>query len=211
MVDGTGQFTLTGVPPGTVTMTFTGENISASITLNNVAIDDEIRIDIRFNGNSVRVESENRGRRGDDDDDDDDDEDNEVEGVVSGLSGTCPALMITIGTRVVVTNSATVFDDPCIGIRIGVRIEALGRTAANGMFTATRVEIEEDKVEGVVSGLTGTCPALMFTIGTRVVITSNATRFDVPCSSLRNGLRIEARGTTAANGSLTATRVEVDD
>ena len=36
MVDGTGQFTMTGVPPGTVTLTFTGEGVSASLTLNNV-------------------------------------------------------------------------------------------------------------------------------------------------------------------------------
>ena len=127
MVDGTGQFTLNGVPPGTVTITFTGDRVSASITLNNVAVGDEIRIDVRLNGNSARVESENRGRR-DDDEDDDDDEANEVEGVVSGLTGTCPALAFAVGTRVVITNSATRFDDPCSSIRNGVRIEARGST-----------------------------------------------------------------------------------
>ena len=138
MVDGTGQFTLNGVPPGTVTITFTGNNISASITLNNVAVGDEIRIEVRLNGTSARIESENRGRRDDDDDDED-----EVEGVVSGLTGTCPALTFTVGTQVVITNSTTVFDDPCSSIRTGLRIEARDQGRTNGTFTATRVEIDD--------------------------------------------------------------------
>ena len=37
---------MTGVPPGTVTLTFTGEGVSASLTLNNVNAGDEIRIEV---------------------------------------------------------------------------------------------------------------------------------------------------------------------
>src|SRR5262245_56129989 len=59
-VDGTGQFTMDGVPPGTVTLTFAGEGVSASITLNNVAAGDEIRIEVRLNGTSARIEAETR-------------------------------------------------------------------------------------------------------------------------------------------------------
>ena len=55
MVDGAGQFTMNGVPPGAVTLTFTGEGVSASLTLNNVNAGDEIRIDVRLNGNSARA------------------------------------------------------------------------------------------------------------------------------------------------------------
>ena len=151
MVDGAGQFTLNGVPPGTVTLTFTGNNVSASITLNNVAVGDEIQIEIRLNGGtSARVESERR-RRGDDGDDDDDDDDdvnkdeaNEVEGSVSSLTGTCPALTFAIGSRVVKTTSATIFEDSCGGVRNGVRVEARGSRAADGTFMATRVELDDD-------------------------------------------------------------------
>jgi hypothetical protein len=140
MVDGTGQFTMNGVPPGTVTLTFAGEGVSASITLNNVNAGDEIRIDVRLNGANARIESENRHRR--DDDNDDDDDANEVKGTVSGLTGTCPDLTFTVGTRVVRTGSATVFDDRCTDIRNGVRVEATGTRAENGTFTATRVEVD---------------------------------------------------------------------
>ena len=145
MVDGAGQFTLNGVPPGTVTLTFTGNNVSASITLNNVNVGDEIQIEIRLNGTSARVESERRGRDDDDDDEEDRDRDeaNEVEGGVSALSGTCPVLTFAVGARIVKTSSATVFDDACRDIRNGVRVEARGSRAADGTFTATRVEIDD--------------------------------------------------------------------
>jgi hypothetical protein len=143
MVDGTGQFTMNGVPPGTVTLTFTGEGVTASITLNNVQAGDEIRIEVRLNGSSARIESENR-RHGDDEDDDEDrDEANEVEGTVSALNGTCPALTFTVGTRVVRTGSATVFDDRCTDVRNGVRVEVKGTRMNDGTFTASRVEVDD--------------------------------------------------------------------
>ena len=145
MVDGAGQFTMNGVPPGTVTLTFTGEGVSASITLNNVNAGDEIRIEVRLSGNSARIESETR-RQGDDDDDDDDedrDEANEVKGTISALSGTCPALTFTIGTRLVRTGSTTVFDDRCTDVANGVRVEVKGTRANDGTFTAARVEIDD--------------------------------------------------------------------
>ena len=145
MVDGAGQFTMNGVPPGTVTLTFTGEGVSASITLNNINAGDEIRIEVRLNGNSARIESETR-RQGDDDDADDDedrDEANEVKGTVSSLSGTCPALMFTVGTRLVRTGSATVFDDRCTDVRNGVRVEVRGTRMNDGTFTAARVEVDD--------------------------------------------------------------------
>ena len=144
-VDGTGQFSMTGVPPGNVTLTFTGEGVSASITLNNVQAGDEIRIEVRLNGSSARVEAETR-RHGDDDEEDDDedrDEANEVEGTVSGLTGTCPALTFTVGTRVVRTGSATVFEDRCTDVRNGVRVEVKGTRMNDGSFTATRVELDD--------------------------------------------------------------------
>jgi hypothetical protein len=143
-VDGAGQFTMTGVPPGAVTLTFTGEGVSASITLNNVNVGDEIRIEVRLNGSSARIEAETRSHNGDDGEDDDDRDDaNEVKGTVSALTGTCPALTFNLGTLVVKTGSATVFDDRCTDVREGVRLEVKGTRANDGTFTATRVEVDD--------------------------------------------------------------------
>jgi|SRR5688572_33409918 len=80
---------------------------------------------------------------GDDDDDEDRDELNEVKGEVSRLTGTCPVLTFVAGTRVVITNGATTFDDSCSDIRNRVRVEARGSRAADGTFTATRVEVDD--------------------------------------------------------------------
>jgi hypothetical protein len=142
MVDGAGQFTLIDVPPGTVTLTFTGNNITASITLDNVSVGDEIRVEVRLNstGTSARIESESRRR---DDNDKDKDDVSDVTGTVSALSGTCPALTFGVGTRVVKTGSATVFDDRCTDIRNGVRVEVRGARMGDGTFTATRVEVDD--------------------------------------------------------------------
>ena len=61
------------------------------------------------------------------------------------------------------------------------------------------------------STLTGTCPVVAFVVGTRVVITSNATVFDDSCRDIWNDVRVEASGARAADGTFTATRMEVDD
>ena len=138
-VDGSGQFTLTGVPPGDVTLEFRGSGVSARLTLAGVTASQEIRIEVRLNGNSARLESERRDRR-----DDDDDDDEELEGAVSGLSGACPSLTFTVAGRTVRTSSTTVFEDSsCARIRNNVRVEVKGMTAADGTFTATRVELED--------------------------------------------------------------------
>lgn len=135
-VDGSGQFTLTGVPPGDVTLEFIGSGVSAKLTLAGVTASQEIRIEVRLNGNSARIESEHRERH-----DDDDDEDDELEGAVSGLTGSCPELRFAVAGRMVKTTSATVFKDiTCAGLANNRRVEVRGMTAADGTLTATRVE-----------------------------------------------------------------------
>src|SRR5436190_837594 len=52
-IDGKGQFTLTGVPPGTVQLMFTGPGVNAALTINDVGEHDEIHITVRVNGNTA--------------------------------------------------------------------------------------------------------------------------------------------------------------
>jgi len=49
-----------------------------------------------------------------------------------------------VGTGTIKTSSATVFDDPCSRILNTVRVEVKGSTAADGTFTAARVEIDDE-------------------------------------------------------------------
>lgn len=61
-VDGTGHFTLNGVPSGTIVLNFTGRGVNASVTLRGVSAGDQIEIDIRLDASGARVDSENRHR-----------------------------------------------------------------------------------------------------------------------------------------------------
>jgi hypothetical protein len=58
-----GTFTLTGVPPGTVTLVFSNNGVSAGILLTNVGVNQLIVLDVRVNGGVAVIESEHRRRR----------------------------------------------------------------------------------------------------------------------------------------------------
>jgi hypothetical protein len=58
-----GTFTLTGVPPGTVTLVFSNNGVSAGVLLTNVGVNQLIVLDVRVNGGVAVIESEHRRRR----------------------------------------------------------------------------------------------------------------------------------------------------
>lgn len=135
-VDGSGQFTLNGVPPGDVTLQFSGSGVSASITLTGITAGQTIHVEVTLNGRGgAHLDSETR--------DDDDDDLNEVKGAVTGLTGTCPALTFTIGTRTVKTTDTTRFEDGCAKIQNTARVEVKGTIGSDSVLTATRVELDD--------------------------------------------------------------------
>lgn len=105
-------------------------------------------------------------------------------------------------------------------IVVGDHVQARG-TMDGLTLEASEIKVEqtgkgggEAKVEGIVSGLTATtgCPVLTFMVGTTTVTTSAATEFDdVLCSALANGASVEVKGTRQADGSIVATKVELED
>ncbi|CAN5632498.1 hypothetical protein BH23ACI1_BH23ACI1_05500 [soil metagenome] len=62
-----------------------------------------------------------------------------------------------------------------------------------------------------MSGLSGSCPALTFTLRGLAVYTTSATRYDDKrCEDIRNGREVEIRGTLMSDGRVRADRVEID-
>ncbi len=62
-----------------------------------------------------------------------------------------------------------------------------------------------------MSGLTGTCPSLTFTVQQTTIKTNGSTEFkDGSCASVANGKRVEVEGTRQADGTIMATEVELD-
>ena len=84
--------------------------------------------------------------------------------------------------------------------------------AVNGT-TVTRVEENEEMdLKGVIAGLTGTCPTRSFTVAGTAIKTSAATRFEgATCATLANGVTVEIEGTRQGDGSVLATKVEVEN
>jgi hypothetical protein len=58
-----GNFTLSGVPPGTVTLIFTDNGVSVGILLTNVGVNQLIVLDVRVNSGVATIESEHRRNR----------------------------------------------------------------------------------------------------------------------------------------------------
>jgi hypothetical protein len=107
-------------------------------------------------------------------------------------------------------------------IEVGDHIQARG-TMEGTTLVATEIKVEDtgqdnddvDEVElkGAVAALSpaANCPVVTFTIGTTTVTTSAATVFDdVTCATLANAAIVEVEGTRKADGSILATKVELE-
>lgn len=144
------------------------------------------------------------------------DEKDELRGPVTAVGTTS----ITIGTTVVnVTATTTFAPSTCslASIKTGAVVEAHGTFAADGSFSATRIEcedagngsgeMEDNEVEGLVSGLNTTDKT--FTVDTRAVKWTDTTKFkDGTAADLANDVRVEVKGTLDGT-TLVATEIEI--
>lgn len=141
----------------------------------------------------------------------------EVQGTLSLLSGTCPAISFTAGTAKVTTAATTTFKGGnCLALKNGDRVEVEGFRQTDGTMLAkdvraVKTEAPVSEITGRVSLLSGTCPAIAFTVGTTRVTTGAATRFkDGACAAIKNGKRVEVKGARQIDRTLLATVVEID-
>ena len=69
----------------------------------------------------------------------------------------------------------------------------------------------EARVNGAVSALSGTCPALSFVVNNTNITTSSETRFDRGgCSAVANGVTVKVDGLKQSDGSIQARHVFLD-
>jgi hypothetical protein len=173
-------------------------------------------------------------------DDEDSDRDNRREGngarrrdrELSGFVTAVGADSVTIRGIVVKTVATTVIRHGhrrlrLADIKVGDHAQAKGFLNADGKtLTASEIKVEdtgrgndddeeedegaEAEVEGVVAGLSGTCPAVRFTIAATSVTTSSSTTFSgVTCAALASGTRVEVHGTLTET-TLAAKTVALD-
>ena len=126
-------------------------------------------------------------------------------------------------------SGGSIFGSLKSGLTVEVKGEATGTTVR-----ASRIQIEDDndaaddnddknnddnddnednnevELKGTLGAITSTCPAISSTVGATKFSTSSSTRFDVSCSSLKSGDKVEVKGTRLANGTVAASRVKKD-
>ena len=160
---------------------------------------------------------------------------------VSATSITVRGVVVTVGTGTEIRHGNRTLTMADLQVGDHVQVKGTATTTTTGTtFTATEIKVEdmdhdgdeaddddaedddEDddgaKVEGKISGLTGTCPALAFnvvsgttTVTTTKITTNGQTKFDdVLCTALANDKVVEVKGTTQTDGSILATKVEFE-
>lgn len=141
--------------------------------------------------------------------------DAEVEGLAGALSGACPTATFNVSGRTVRVGRDTTFrSGSCTDLRAGIRVKVTGRRAADGSIDATRVEFDTSAamvdVDGAIATMTGACPSVTVTVGTRVVKTTRDTVFrGGSCADLQIGARVDLTGRRAPDGSIEAVRLEI--
>ncbi len=140
-----------------------------------------------------------------------------AEGTVSGLSGTCPAITFTVAGKSFTTESSTRFGDGgCAAVQNGTKVAVAYQTLASGAVRVLAVKSvppppPPPDLAGTVTAVSGTCPSIVITIGSRTATTSSATVFQgKACGDVRVGTKVAIYGTIAAGATtLTATKVVV--
>jgi len=139
-------------------------------------------------------------------------------GVVSDLAGACPARTFKFGSKIVAVNASTIFvQGSCSELSSGMTVEVKGFARTDGSVLATMVKFKSggddgaDKlveVSGVISELSGKCPARTFHLGSREIRTTGATVFLTPCATLANGQGVNVKGKATGNGKVNASQVQ---
>jgi hypothetical protein len=143
-----------------------------------------------------------------------------LSGVISGSTGTCPSVTFTVqSTKVTVNNSTTFSETSCAdGTKNGANVEVKGTKQTDGSVLATRVQLKTAApapaaatLTGAVSGSTGTCPSVTFTVqSTKVTVNSTTTFPQTSCAdATKNGATVKVTGTKQSDGSVLATSVSL--
>jgi hypothetical protein len=142
-----------------------------------------------------------------------------LNGVVSALAGTCPDATFRFGSTTIAVNRSTHFvQGSCSTIQNELALEVKGLRRPDGSVLGTQVKFnkksdgEDEGVpvqfSGIISGLSGPCPARKFTAGGREVQTNGSTTFLTPCATLANGMNVAVKGKQTEGGKVIAAEVK---
>ncbi|MFQ5343628.1 MAG: DUF5666 domain-containing protein, partial [Anaerolineae bacterium] len=126
-----------------------------------------------------------------------------------------------IGGRIVTTTATTEINEEHGPVAQGAYVEVEGTLQAGGSIAATKIEVKSSpatgggssvgytKFYGVIESLPATGLTGDWQVSTRIVHVDANTRIDEEHGAVRTGASVEVKGIQEADGSVTATKIEV--
>jgi hypothetical protein len=216
-VSSAGEFSLRDVPPGDVNLKVSGAGADAVVGVAGVQAGQTIQISIVVSGSIGRLEFDSRGGASGK---------QELEGLIESKAP--PDMLMVHGQAVKVVAGTTVIrkgDTPMTyaDLTVGWRIHVRGTMSAPGVtppvLTADLIIVQDSggggstDVRGTVGAiLSGSCSSFpfKFTVGTTTVAASSTTVFTPACSAIIVGAMVDAEGARQPDGSLLASKVDVE-
>ena len=139
-----------------------------------------------------------------------------ITGTISGLAGTCPAISFALEGKTMKTNASTAFADrACSALANGQRVTVTGASQSDNSVLAMKVvpiaavtTPTTITVAGTVKTLSGACPAVIFKLESKTIVTSATTTFgDGGCAAVKNDWRVEISGVANTDTSIVASKV----
>ena len=194
-VDASGNFTINNVPPGNVTLSFSGT--SATVTIQNVGQSGKVKVVIVVSGSTATLETLQQTENGK----------TELEGRISSF-GTTPNTFF-VGNVLVTAPGADAIRHgdtlvPFANLKVGDRVHVTGTPGGTELaptLAATLVNVQNINpnvpvnLKGAISELNGTCSGATFKVeGWKVEAGSAA--FDKGCTTetLKNGANVHVKG-----------------
>lgn len=226
-LSGSGKFVLTNVPVGNIQLRFSGPGTDAVLTIHGVT-NEHVQLVVKLEGSSAKLESFNRIQAGNT---------AQLEGLISSISyGDRSMRVANVEVKVrdvPVRHGSTIvpFNDLVIGQRVHVK-----GTVQNNHVVAQEVTLQNTgsstvpgtpsnngsgssdsdgpRVEfrGFLSGFSGTCPGVTFTVDGRTVTANASTSFrHGPCDHLEEGTWVDVNAVRQGNGTLLAEKIEMKE
>jgi len=214
VTDASGNFTLNGVPAGTVEMEFSRADINARAPV--LLVSGTNAITAAVHGSTAVITP--RGHAGE-----------EIEGLVqSNSAGSLVVLDQRLGTVTITTNGSTLIRRgnttiPLSNITVGMRVHVKAMLLSGSTFLATEILLQDEnvggerEVEGSVASVDIGAKSFVVTTvaGPITVKTDSSTTFkkkgaSATFSDVVMGAMVEAEGTLQSDGSILARNVTIE-
>lgn len=212
MTDASGKFTLTGVPPGTDTLTFERSDVHARAAV-DVPAGSTVAITVSIHGNQATITA--GGHPGE-----------EIEGRVQSVDSAGGTLIVAdqrLGTVTIVVNGETSIRHGALAITLaqitmGMEIHVKATLQDDGTYLATEILVQDLNMGGAQT-VNGTIASVdsgssSFVLGSTTIDTNAATILRrngkaAAFSDLAAGMRVTVKGTLQGDGSILASEVTI--